>query len=184
MRIVAGRLVCHRPHGTNLVDPATRADHEEMHVDSDGDRNARIRSQYNSLLTEARSKIESSSRTKRIWRYAHYALGVPAASLAAVSGLTALSSTAGRIPAAILSLTASVIVAVSIFLRCDEKASVAGQKKDAWRVLEADVRFALANNDDVDDLSREMRSLLDRRERIFAHDFAGSMTQPPTARRA
>lgn len=76
---------------------------------------------------------------------ADVALGSAAAVLAAVAGATGLASTAGRVPAAIMALTAAALTAAARFLRCNERHEMNWRRVSAWQALARDASFARAS---------------------------------------
>lgn len=72
------------------------------------------------FIDEAVVKEKRARRRQKFWQTAHVTFGLPATVLAGPSGLTGLMSTAGRVPAAILSLIAAGCAAAASLLQCGE----------------------------------------------------------------
>ncbi|GLW74690.1 hypothetical protein Kpho02_69870 [Kitasatospora phosalacinea] len=124
---------------------------------------AKTLSEQKDLIAEVQSEAlgehERWERKQVNWRRAHFTFGIPAAVFSAIAGLTALSSTAGRIPAAILAILGAICAAISTFLNAEKQRSRAEQRAAAWKVLEMEARLALVEPDK--DLRKRLLNLRD-----------------------
>ena len=75
-----------------------------------------ISAQLNELTIRWQNNGRWHFRRAQRWDRMYLLLGLPAAILSAIAGATALASTAGRIPAAVIALTASALGGAATFL--------------------------------------------------------------------
>jgi hypothetical protein len=128
--------------------------------------------EISSVVAEAATEARHAERQVRRWRAVDLGLGLPTAILAAVAGATALTSAAGRIPAAVLAIAAAVLSASSTFLKSEARAADAERRSSAWSLPCADAR--LVHIFDVtrpDQLRQHLRILLARTSAIRNGDF-------------
>jgi hypothetical protein len=104
----------------------------------------RLRTELSKLIAEAYRSAEKCRFWALLWQTADLGLGLVAAVLAAVAGATGLASTAGRVPAAIMALTAAAFTAGARFLRSNERYQMNWRRVSAWQALARDGSFALA----------------------------------------
>jgi hypothetical protein len=97
------------------------------------------------LITDARERGRKCLFWAQLWQVADLGLGLATAVLAAVAGATGLASAAGRVPAAIMALTAAALTAGTRFLRSNERYARNWRRYNSWQVLERDARFASAS---------------------------------------
>jgi hypothetical protein len=102
--------------------------------------------ELNEVLKEAEQEIPKACRQTKRWTLTHYALGIPAAVLAAMAAATGLASTAGRIPAAIIALTAAGVSAVAAFLNGTKRAQEYARSTADWESLRDLVSVCLATD--------------------------------------
>jgi hypothetical protein len=102
--------------------------------------------QLKQILEEAGREIPEAQRRRDRWTVTHYALGVPAAVLAAMAAATGLASTAGRVPAAIIALTAAGISAVAAFLNGTKRAQECARAAADWENLRDLMSVCLATD--------------------------------------
>lgn len=88
-----------------------------------------------------RQSLLSGSRTQ-LFNSMYYLLGLPAAVLAAVAGATALASTAGRIAAGVIALTAAALSAAVAFLDAGKQREKSGITQSYWDDLYNDIHVA------------------------------------------
>jgi hypothetical protein len=135
---------------------------------------AQLRAEIKELAQKASIASDEASASARTWNRAHMVLGLPTAVIAAVSGATALASTAGRIPAGILALCAAAMSAAAGFLGSEAK-SVAGQQRAAaLATLATDARILAAydlEGGPAPQFRQRLIILADRLEAIRANDF-------------
>jgi hypothetical protein len=82
---------------------------------------------------------QAQYESAKSWQLIGWSLGVPAAALAAVAGITGLASTSGRVPAAIIALAAAALGGVLAALEPNKKA----EHRRATGVAYDEVRVAL-----------------------------------------
>jgi hypothetical protein len=80
------------------------------------DKSDRARSALQNLCSECQGWIKCHSTKAIVWSRVSLVIGLPAAILAAVAGVTALASTAGRIPAGILAIASAGLGSAAAFL--------------------------------------------------------------------
>lgn len=93
----------------------------------------------NSLLADARREAGSASKAASRWNRLGIVLGLPTALLAGVAGAAGLATTAGRVPAAILSLCVAALAGVGSFLNCDKRANESRRLAARWQSVVTDV---------------------------------------------
>jgi hypothetical protein len=120
----------------------------------DAQRAKNIATELDQLIRDAGKKANNADHYADSWQYVHVVLGLLATVLAALAGAAALAATAGRIPAAIMALTAAGLAAANSFLRSDERYDRNLARRNAWQALERDARLEKANvaNHSADDL--------------------------------
>jgi hypothetical protein len=91
---------------------------------------------------EASADRESQLSRVRTARYSslYVVLGLPAAVLAAIAGVTVLASTAGRLAAGIIALTAAALSAAATFLDSAKKRDQAAKLNTDWEDLYSEMR--------------------------------------------
>ena len=80
------------------------------------DKSDRARSALQYLCSECEGWIKYHSKKAIVWSRVALVLGLPAAILAAVAGVTALASTAGRILAGIIAIASACLGSAAAFL--------------------------------------------------------------------
>ncbi|MFF7638812.1 hypothetical protein [Streptomyces canus] len=129
-----------------------------------------VGSQVAGLQAECAEQARKNRSRRRFWRFAHAALGLPAAVLAGISGATGLSSADARIPAAVLALVSAGLSAAITFLKPELHQQAAHARRRAYLALEVEARFALtraASRGEAVPLA-VYRNLLERRRMIIA----------------
>jgi hypothetical protein len=131
-----------------------------------------LRSELGELASDAFKRAAHYHRWTILWQVADTVLGVSAAVLAAVAGATGLASTAGRIPAAIMALTAAGLGAATRFLGSGERAERNWRRANAWQLLGHEARFAGAADGypGTRNLYDTIRDLIERRAAIMEMD--------------
>lgn len=82
---------------------------------------SRLRHELSELTSDAFKRGARCEFWAVAWQVTDLLLGVSTAVLAAIAGATGLASTAGRIPAAIMALTAAALGAATRFLHSSER---------------------------------------------------------------
>jgi hypothetical protein len=91
-----------------------------------------------SAMWSAQGQFEQAKQ----WRSLNLLLGIPASALAAVSGITALASTAGRIPAGVIAIAAAAVGAVLTTLNAGQRAAKATAVANAYLEVQTVARQA------------------------------------------
>jgi len=132
------------------------------------------------LIADARRRSARSQRLKGFWQATDVTLGLATAILAAVAGAAGLASTAGRVPAAILALTAAALSAATKFLNSGGRCDKNRKYRTAWEALDRDACFAQATQDypGAESSYDALRRLLNRRVAIMEMDHD---SVPPNA---
>ena len=107
----------------------------------------------------------------KLWRTVNLWVGVPAALLAGIAGVTALASTAGRIVAGIIAVAAAGLGAVAATLNAPKRAEVAEAAGNKYLAIQQDA--AIAREVDlprqhVDDARQVLHDLAARRQEVNA----------------
>jgi hypothetical protein len=102
----------------------------------------------------------------------YFVVGLPAAILATVAGVTALASTAGRVAAGIIALASAGLTAASAFLDSGTRQTSCDNLAAGWQVLanDAEVKFVvdLMSDDWLTSESRaQLQELLDRERKLL-----------------
>jgi fructose-specific phosphotransferase system IIC component len=134
----------------------------------------RLRAELATLVAEAYRSAEKCRFWALLWQVTDLALGLAAAVLAAVAGATGLASTAGRVPAAIMALTAAALTAAARFLRSNERYEMNWKRVSAWQTLARDASFARAAEGypGAGSLYNTIQTVLARRTAIMGIDHA------------
>jgi hypothetical protein len=124
------------------------------------------------LISNAEKRGGKAQHWARFWQVADIVLGLAATVLAAIAGAAGLATTAGRVPAAILALTAAGLAAANQFLHSGERYVRNRRHSSAWQALERDARLERANAGEptAESLYEVMRELLRRRIAIMDMD--------------
>lgn len=105
----------------------------------------------------------------KIWRLVNLCVGVPAAFLAAVAGVTALATTTGRTAAGIIALVAAGLAAVAATLDAPNRAESAESAGNRYLALQQDAAIArevdLATQD-IAEAQKTLHELADRRQAV------------------
>ena len=96
-----------------------------------------------SLIADSDLRAYDTQRASKRWGRAYYMLGLPAAVLATIAGAAGLASTAGRIPVAIITLTAAGLATAATFLNSNENKQHNTKLSAAWQELADDVRLVV-----------------------------------------
>jgi hypothetical protein len=103
-----------------------------------------IAAQLDKLICDAGRKGCNADRYANRWQTINVGLGLSATVLAALAGAAGLATVGGRVPAAILALTAAGLAAANSFLRSDERFDRNISRRNAWLALERDARLEKA----------------------------------------
>jgi hypothetical protein len=122
---------------------------------------------------QSRAELNAKSQRKRAsrWSSLYFLVGLPAAVLAAVSGATALASTANHVAAGVIALIAAGLTASAAFLDSGTRRRAHENLAAGWQVLANDVHVRLVV-DLRDDLWLErygrmqLQDLLDRERKL------------------
>jgi len=135
------------------------------------------------LVAETQKQGDQARWFARFWNSVNVFLGAPAAALAAISAITGLASTTGRVPAAYLALASAGLTATVGFIRADARYLDNWKRKNAWRVLHSDARLVLAREGslDIEALFEAATRLFDRRAAILRQDYEEAMRRPSGA---
>ena len=99
-----------------------------------------IREELSRIEESAMFSAQGQFEQAKLWRSLNFLLGVPASVLAAVSGATALASTAGRVTAGILALAAAALGAVLTTVNAAQRASQAAIAANGYLAIQRDAR--------------------------------------------
>ncbi|MFF5297240.1 hypothetical protein [Paractinoplanes globisporus] len=146
----------------------------------------RLRAEIKELAETANLVASAELKSARRWGRIHLILGLPTAVVAAVSGATALASTAGRVPAGVLALCAAAMSAASGFLGSEAKGTAAEQRAAALSTLATDARILSAfdlEGEPSPGLRRSLVDLADRLEAIRANDLEAAKVLKARARK-
>lgn len=111
----------------------------EMHEDSTKEAISRQLSKIEeAVMWSAQGQLEAA----KLWRTVNLCVGVPAAILAAIAGVTALVSTTGRIVAGIVAIVAAGLGAVVPSLNAPKRAEVAEAAGDKYLAIQQDAAIA------------------------------------------
>lgn len=110
--------------------------------ESEQQRRAEIASELQRLEESARSSAQNQFEQAKQWRGINLLLGVPASVLAAVSGATALASTAGRFWAGVMALAAAAFGAVLTTVNASHRTSQASSAANAYLEIQTAARQA------------------------------------------
>jgi hypothetical protein len=129
----------------------------------------RLRSEIAQLTSDALGQSAKYLSWARLWQAAYLVVGLSTAVLTAVAGATGLASTAGRIPAAVMALSAAALAAAARFLGSNERYEKNRRRSIAWQVLADEARLASAGegHPGAQTLYRTMQDLLQRRAIIM-----------------
>lgn len=105
-------------------------------------RRAAIEDELIRLEQSAMISSQSQFEQAKQWRSVNLSLGLPASILAAVSGATALASTAGRITAGILALTAAGFGAILTTINASHRMNQATAAANAYLEIQTAARQA------------------------------------------
>jgi hypothetical protein len=92
------------------------------------------------ILESATYSAQGQFEQAKFWRALNLLLGVPAASLAAIAGGTGLAGVAGRVPAAIMALTAAGLGAVLTTLNAANRTTLAQASANEYLALQSAAR--------------------------------------------
>jgi hypothetical protein len=115
---------------------------------------------------------EWHSKRAAFWGRLNIAFGLPAVILAALAGATALASTAGRVPAAIIAFAAAIFTGASSWLNSRGQRAYHQQMSSAWVLLANQAKLhLLVDADDgnwISSSGREvLRELLSRQAQLY-----------------
>lgn len=109
------------------------------------------------MITDASRQAAVHRRKAAFWDRTYFVVGLPAAALAGIAGITALASEGGRVIAGAVSLAAALLVAASAFLDSASRSKAHENLAAGWQILANDARLH-ADLDLVDDSWLEYRA--------------------------
>jgi hypothetical protein len=129
----------------------------------------RLRSELAKLTSDAFKQSAKYQSWARLWQATDLVVGLSTAVLTAVAGATGLASTAGRVPAAVMALSAAALTAAVRFLGSNERYEKNRRRCIAWQVLGYEARLASAaeGHPGTQNLYCTMQDLLKRRATIM-----------------
>lgn len=140
-----------------------------------------------SLIADCDLRAYDTRRSSKRWGSAYYSLGLPAAVLATIAGAAGLASTAGRVPAAIISLIAAGLATAATFLNSNENKQQNLKLSAAWQELADDVRlevirYSRAKDEELsqsDSLINDVIYFNKRKGALLRGDLASMPERPP-----
>ncbi len=109
------------------------------------------------IIAEATRQAGVHRRKAAFWDRTYFVVGLPAAALAGIAGITALASAAGRIVAGVVSLAAALLVAAAAFLDSASRSKTHENLAAGWQILANDAHLHV-DLDLVDDSWLEYRA--------------------------
>jgi hypothetical protein len=134
---------------------------------------AELLSGLDDFVDDAKRQTDKFQFYVHFWNIVDALTGLPAAVLAALSGVTGLASTTGRIPAAVLALAAAAFAATATFMRGRERYERNHRRLRGWQALQWDGRLAKAcyTSADPEKLHRVLHQLVARRRAMMNDDY-------------
>src|SRR5581483_2693207 len=120
---------------------------------------------YEASMYSSQGQFEQA----KIWNKRNLRLGVPSTGLAAVAGATGLATTFGRIPAAIMALSAAFLTSTMTTLNYSRKIDQAHSSGNAYLSLQQDTRIFLEIDlpqKNEDEVREELAKLVARQQEI------------------
>ena len=93
------------------------------------------------IIGDASRQANLHRRKAAFWDRTYFVVGLPAAGLAAIAGITALASEGGRVIAGAVSLVAALLVAASAFLDSATRSKTHQNLAAGWQILANDARL-------------------------------------------
>jgi hypothetical protein len=112
----------------------------EADAPSDAERRRAIEAELKRLEESAKYSSQGQFEQMKQWRVVNLTVGLPASVLAAISGATALASTAGRIWAGILALAAAGLGAVLTTVNASHRMNQASAAANAYLEVQTAAR--------------------------------------------
>jgi hypothetical protein len=137
-----------------------------------GEQPSGLAGELQELIRNAKDRGSTAQHWARFWQVVDIFFGLAAAVLAAIAGAAGLATAAGRVPAAILALSAAGLAAANQFLSSGERYERNRRRRNAWQALELDARVEQAKVGDpaAENLDEVMHGLLRRRIAIMDMD--------------
>jgi hypothetical protein len=132
---------------------------------------AAIETELSNIEESAKWSSQGQFEQAKLWRATHLVVGVPAATLAAVAGATALASTASRVAAGIVALVAAGLSAVAASLDAAGRAEGAQTAGNRYLAVQTAARVARdidLPRQDLDTARKTVGELLARHDEINA----------------
>jgi len=114
----------------------------EPRLSSEAERREAIRDELCRIEESATYSAQGQFEQAKQWRAVNLALGLPASVLAAISGATALASTAGRFLAGVLALAAAAFGAILTTVNASHRTSQASAAANAYLEIQTAARQA------------------------------------------
>ena len=130
-------------------------------------RRTAISDELSRLEESARWSAQGQFEQAKQWRGINLLLGIPASILAAISGATALATTAGRLAAGILALAAAAFGAVLTTTNAAHRSNRASSSANAYLEIQTaarQLRLIDLPNLSVEDARTELAALTSRRD--------------------
>ncbi|AHH16898.1 hypothetical protein NONO_c21000 [Nocardia nova SH22a] len=143
---------------------------------SESERRQALAEEFSRLEESAMYSAQNQFEQAKQWRGINLMLGLPASVLAAVSGATALASTAGRFWAGLLALGAAAFGAVLTTVNASHRTNQASSAANAYLEIQTAARQARLLDLPVTDLD-EMRAAL--AEITARRDEQNKTAEPP-----
>lgn len=140
------------------------------------ERRSAIRDELQRLEESAMYSAQNQFEQAKQWRGVNLLLGVPASVLAALSGATALASTAGRLWAGILALAAAALGAVLTTVNASHRTNRAASAANAYLEIQTAARQARLLDLETGDLE-DMRAVV--QEITARRDEQNKTAEPP-----
>jgi hypothetical protein len=109
-------------------------------AEEDTTRRAAIRDELSRLEESAKWSAQGQFEQAKQWRAINLLLGIPASVLAAISGATALATTAGRLAAGLLALAAAAFGAVLTTTNASHRSNQASSSANAYLEIQTAAR--------------------------------------------
>ena len=140
-------------------------------ADEEQDIRDAIARQLSNIVEGVTWSAQGQMEAAKLWRTVNLWVGVPAALLAAVAGVTALASTTGRIAAGIIAVAAAGLGAVAATLNAPKRAELAESAGNKYLAIQQDATIARdvdLPRQGVDEARQALHELAARRQEVNA----------------
>jgi hypothetical protein len=134
---------------------------------SESERRHALADEFNRLEESAKYSAQNQFEQAKQWRGINLILGLPASALAAISGATALASTAGRFWAGLLALGAAAFGAVLTTVNASHRTNRASSAANAYLEIQTAARQARLLDlptGDLDEIRAALAEITARRD--------------------